>query len=275
MSRSARRSSSREHFDDLRFDERFDVIFCGSLLTHLPESLARPALRLFDRSLSDRGIAVVTLHGRYSEFAQGHRFRYMEDDARFDIAAKGARTAGFGYVDYDSQAKASFDKQASYGITLVRPHWMTERIEENSSLRLLGYSERDWDNHHDVLVFGKPGVPALHVIRYIETSSPTPAQPAVPVCLRFFPMKAREGPTLLNHVTALAAPRSLSHAAQAATRARPLAIVDQIQREQNLTARRTWRSSTPPDKTRGALTRANGIKISSRCAETHPAAENS
>jgi len=154
----ARGVMSREDFDDLRFDEHFDVIFCGSLLTHLPESLARSALRLFDRTLSDRGIAVVTLHGRYSEFKRGHRVKYMSDDALFDVAAKGARTLGFGYVDYDSQAKASFDKQASYGITLVRPHWMAQRIEENTGLRLLGYAERDWDNHHDVLVFGKPGV---------------------------------------------------------------------------------------------------------------------
>jgi hypothetical protein len=33
-------------------------------------------------------------------------------------------------------------------------------VEALPGVRILGYRERAWDDHHDVLVFGKPGVEA-------------------------------------------------------------------------------------------------------------------
>lgn len=48
---------SKENFDEIDFGLRFDVIFCGSLLTHLPEDLFRSVFRLISRSLTNRGVA--------------------------------------------------------------------------------------------------------------------------------------------------------------------------------------------------------------------------
>jgi hypothetical protein len=148
---------SKENFDELHFGLQFDLIFCGSLLTHLPEDLFRSALRLISRSLSDRGVAVITLHGRYSEFYQQHKDKYLADD-RFAVARSAFTETGFGYVDYAHPLRTTFARQTRYGISLARPHWILKLLEPDCAMRVLSYAERAWDNHHDVLVIGKPGV---------------------------------------------------------------------------------------------------------------------
>jgi SAM-dependent methyltransferase len=149
---------SKEKFDDIEFDQPFDLIFCASLLTHLPEDLFRSALRLIYRSLTDRGIAVITLHGRYSEFIQKNRYKYV-DDNRYAMIESTLGNTGFGYVDYDEDYRNSnFDQQARYGVALSRPNWTARAVEEDTEIRILGYTERGWDDHHDVLVIGKPGI---------------------------------------------------------------------------------------------------------------------
>jgi SAM-dependent methyltransferase len=57
---------SKENYDDIEFPHTFDLIWVGSLLTHLPEPLFKKALALFSRSLSPNGIAVVTTQGRHA-----------------------------------------------------------------------------------------------------------------------------------------------------------------------------------------------------------------
>ena len=155
---------SKENFDELDFGVQFDLIFCGSLLSHLPEDLFRPALRLLSRSLTEEGIAIVTLLGRHAEYVQKHKWKYL-DDHLFAIAEATVADTGFGYVDYDHEIRSKFDRQARYGITLVRPHWIVKLAEEDEQIRVLGFAERGWDDHQDVLVIGRPPINDLDVYR--------------------------------------------------------------------------------------------------------------
>jgi hypothetical protein len=150
---------SKENIDEIDFGEKFDLIFCGSLLTHLPKDLFLKVIRLLGSSLGDSGIAVVTLQGRHSQFIQKNKWKYLADDL-FDIAAEQVNGAGFGYVDYDRGFKSIFNQQASYGIALVKPSWVMEEIQKIKGVRLLSYTERHWDDHQDVVVFGRPDVNA-------------------------------------------------------------------------------------------------------------------
>ena len=65
---------------------------------------------------------------------------------------------GHGFVDYDHAIRSKFDRQARYGITLSRPHWVLKLVEGDEQIRVLGFAERGWDNHQDVLVIGKPPI---------------------------------------------------------------------------------------------------------------------
>ena len=70
---------SRVNVSEIDFGEKFDLIFCGSLLTHLPEASFLDTINLLGRSLTDSGIAVITLHGRFSDHLQATRSILLED----------------------------------------------------------------------------------------------------------------------------------------------------------------------------------------------------
>jgi len=138
-----------DDFGAMSFDAGYDLIWCGSLLTHLPERSFRSLLALLARSLSERGVAVATLHGRYSPEVQASRFKYLPD-ADFEIAERGFRERGFGFAPYPGQER--------FGIALARPSFVLAAVEALEGIRILGYRERAWDDHQDVVVFGKPPI---------------------------------------------------------------------------------------------------------------------
>ena len=136
----------------MKFPEKFDLIWCGSLLTHLPERIFQDALRFFSRSLADDGIAIITLLGRASSFIHHNLFKYLPDDA-FERVEEEYSLTGFGYADYDLQAK--FFEQNSYGIAVVSPSYVMKCLENDYTIRVCGYLERHWDGQQDVLILKK------------------------------------------------------------------------------------------------------------------------
>lgn len=148
---------SKENLDELDTGT-WDLIFCGSLLTHLPLEQFKAAIRFMARSLSANGIAVVTIEGRHSVHIQNNKWKLI-DDHLFVEAESNFRSNGFGFVDYNADFRAgSFSKQASYGVTLVSASWLMNELTRMDSIRVYSYTERAWDDHQDVVVFGRPGV---------------------------------------------------------------------------------------------------------------------
>src|SRR5271167_1503418 len=148
---------SRENFDEIVFASKFDLIWCGSLLTHLTAPQFKSALRLFSRSLTQDGVAVVTLHGRHSLFIQHNKWKYLPDDAFAPIEVQyGA--SGFVYGDYNRPDV--FFEQQSYGISLSAPSYVLKCLEQDESIRIKAYCERQWDDHQDVVIFQKKPINA-------------------------------------------------------------------------------------------------------------------
>jgi SAM-dependent methyltransferase len=139
----------------VRFDRTFDLIFCGSLLTHLPERLTRSAIDLIVRSLSDDGIAVMTLHGRRSIHIQHHESNYIEPK-RFQKVERGFRSSGYGYADYGGSLRSLFARNSNYGISVSKASWTVRLLEAYDDVRIISYTERAWDHHQDVVVIGRP-----------------------------------------------------------------------------------------------------------------------
>ncbi len=148
---------SKENLDDLEVEPEWDLVFCGSLLTHLPEKLFWPTVRFIGRALSPTGIAIVTLEGRRAEYIQDHLWKLI-DDAKFDTIRRRYKRRGFGFAAYADDTRRLFPAQQTYGIALVKPSWVMGGIEQLPDLRILGYTERAWDDHQDVVIFGRPGV---------------------------------------------------------------------------------------------------------------------
>lgn len=143
---------STQDLRNLSFVEPFDVIWCGSLLTHLPKDRFLETLQLFSRSLAPEGIAIATTHGRFSPWYSHERSRYLANDA-FIRAERDFYRTGFGYAPYPDVANTY--SQDTYGISLSSLSFIGGAIEKDTSIRMVSFTERGWDGHQDVLVFRK------------------------------------------------------------------------------------------------------------------------
>jgi SAM-dependent methyltransferase len=146
---------SDDDLDAVDFGRTFDLIFCGSLLTHLPAKLTKSAISLMIRSLSLDGVAVMTLHGRQSVHIQKNEWNYVPPK-RFEKIERGFRRSGYGYNDYDGSLRGRFSSNAAYGVSVAKPSWTLGVIEDHEDVRVISYSERAWDRQQDVLVVGRP-----------------------------------------------------------------------------------------------------------------------
>lgn len=122
---------------------QFDLIWCGSLLTHLDATRSAEFLRFFQQHLAPRGILVFTLHGRpcQRELAAAKN-RHGLDDAQIATLLRDYDASGCAYVDYRDAS--------GYGFSLTHPHFVTRTLLD-SGWQLLGYHEAGWDERQDAI----------------------------------------------------------------------------------------------------------------------------
>lgn len=130
------------------FAERFDLIWCGSLLTHLDAPRWTELLALFERILEDRGLAIVTVHGPGIRANIRAGWNYWLTPAQLQQLWSDCKRTGFGYQRYPK-------RDVEYGISMSQPAWVLEQVAKLPTLQVVGYTERGWDNHQDVLVVQK------------------------------------------------------------------------------------------------------------------------
>jgi SAM-dependent methyltransferase len=122
----------------------YDLIWSGSLLTHLDAEGYVKFLRLFARLLEPGGVFVATTHGRRIAErmrAGTHNYKLAQEALPAVVAAYDAE--GFGYADYPGTG--------GYGISVNTPEWLMQKVTEIPGLRVAIYSEKLWDANQDVI----------------------------------------------------------------------------------------------------------------------------
>jgi SAM-dependent methyltransferase len=143
----ARGACSTPDLDHLFLDDEYDLIWCGSLVTHLDAERIAALLRFFARHLTPDGVVVVTAHGEFvarrlptTEFDYG-----LDRTAITQMTAEYART-GFAYADYANTP--------GYGVSISTPAWIRGAARA-AGLREVYFAPRGWDAHQDVFGFVK------------------------------------------------------------------------------------------------------------------------
>ncbi|MBX3399750.1 MAG: class I SAM-dependent methyltransferase [Gemmataceae bacterium] len=123
----------------------FDLIWCGSLMTHLDAPRWSAFLRRFRSWLSETGVCVFTSHGIGSEeLLRNGQTTYGLPQAQRLL--RPYRRRGFAYEPYA--------RGQDYGISMAGIGWIAERIAELPDARIVSVTEKAWDHHHDAIAFG-------------------------------------------------------------------------------------------------------------------------
>lgn len=128
---------------EIQLDRSFDLIWCGSLFTHLPEELWDRFLAFFGSHLKPRGILVFTgANGRRQiALTRSGKKKWYRDKNNADVSWIIEEYADKGFV---------FVKEANQSIS--SPAWVCARLARLNHLSLLSYTERAWGNNQDVVV---------------------------------------------------------------------------------------------------------------------------
>lgn len=139
---------SDKNFSKLSLPGKFDLIWCGSLITHIDEKAATDLLRFFHDVLSPGGLCVFTTHGQTTVK------RIQEKSKTYDLSKNSQHELlslfhknGYGYGDYRNQH--------GYGISVVSHERVLAIAQSVGQWDESIYLERGWDNHQDVYGFTK------------------------------------------------------------------------------------------------------------------------
>ncbi len=131
---------SQPDLDAVELPSDLDLVWCGSLATHLPEAACRALFRRLVDCLAPGGLAGITVCSRGMEWAHKNSFKTISDERYAAIEGR-RRETGFGYADYPGNV--------GYGMTFVDMRWIREVIEARDDAHLLCYQEKGWHGTQD------------------------------------------------------------------------------------------------------------------------------
>jgi SAM-dependent methyltransferase len=126
----------------IRIDGSFDLIWVGSLFTHLDVDRWEGFLGLFRSVLAPGGVLLFTTAGRFvvQELRRGvGRLGLSPSGVEAILASFDARGYGFG----------GYPSTPEYGVCVASPSWVLGRIEQAAGLRLACATERGWLRRQD------------------------------------------------------------------------------------------------------------------------------
>jgi SAM-dependent methyltransferase len=144
----ARPLLSKRDLGDVELDDSYDLIWVGSLFTHVGEDDWDSLLRAFAGALAKGGVLVFTAYGRnIAEGIRDGRMKLNLKDEHLGQIVSDYDARGFGFFP-------DFEPENRHGDSLATPAWVCDRLSRFPSLSLLLYSERAWLNQDVIACVG-------------------------------------------------------------------------------------------------------------------------
>ena len=143
---------SHPDLSQLPFAAQFDLIWVGSLVTHLRQDRWLTTLDCLIKWTNECGVIVLTTQGRTvaSLLARGRK-NIAENVDKPALLVEFART-GFAYQRYfESNAKDD------YGLALTSAEWLTRILQRYPNIILRAYLEEAWGLQDVIILYKKAG----------------------------------------------------------------------------------------------------------------------
>jgi len=154
---------STPNFRGIALPGPFDLIWVGSLITHLTRPATERFLRLACSLLAPDGLLVCSSHGNY--VAGWLRDSLPENRHRVPVAATRQALADFEHAGYGFFAnprkgwrglRQHLFPDRVYGTSLIARDWLMA-LPLPAGCRLVWFFERAWADNHDILVVRREG----------------------------------------------------------------------------------------------------------------------
>ncbi len=123
--------------------QNIDVIWVGSLFTHLSRSKTYTWLSFLAEHLSPHGVLIATFHGYFTAYNPPQSAR-----VDFDKLQREFNTTGFGFEEYPTDDAVQL---GDYGFSIVKPSSILDMADTIPGTRVTCFTERGWASNHDVL----------------------------------------------------------------------------------------------------------------------------
>ena len=121
-----------------------DLIWVGSLFTHLRPGKSARLFDLLYGLLAPGGLLVMTMCGRYVAARRDKATSlYNLDLGDYDAMVEQARDEGYGFAPYA--------RSPDYGLSVALPRWWQEQAARHAASEVVYFSERGWIRHQDVV----------------------------------------------------------------------------------------------------------------------------
>ena len=138
---------SSPQLSELQIEGTFDLIWCGSLVTHLDAGRTRELLAFFSRHLSQDGLVVFTTHGE----SVASRIPEIDAPRPYGLTKRAAASLVAEYRA-NGHAYSNYPNAGAYGISLTSPEWI-RATAQREMLREVYFKPRGWYFHQDVFGF--------------------------------------------------------------------------------------------------------------------------
>lgn len=119
----------------------FDLIWVGSVFTHLTAAAAAQLLGELKAALRENGVLLITTRGRFAALNRNPKGPSPEGAAAMMAAYD---IAGYGFAEYA--------KTPGYGVCTVNPSWYFTHACDDTTIQI-ALQEKGWDSNQDVLAF--------------------------------------------------------------------------------------------------------------------------
>ncbi len=144
---NARTWVSGVDIDALEASASYDVIWVGSVFTHLSAEKSTKLLDKLMKWVNPKGVLVFSVHGRFVLHRANTGDNIYGLGENWEKLIKSYENTGYGYADYMTHE--------GYGISVSKSVWWINLIESSANMRLACLTERAWDRHHDVIAVQK------------------------------------------------------------------------------------------------------------------------
>ena len=135
--------------------ESFDLIWLGSVFTHLRAEAASELLEKLKAGVRANGVLIFTSQGRFAAArAEQHLAGNAAGSYHLDAENLAAMVRQFHATGYGF---ASYPKTPGYGASLVKQSWYADQVVDRAFVQILA-QEKGWDTHQDVQAFLRAGL---------------------------------------------------------------------------------------------------------------------